>query len=106
MTELLSASPAAEAASGVADSGTDPVEAVRPQVLAIARAAKVASRVLATLPRARKDAALHAMADALVASAAEIVAANALDLERGRAAGLAPGLLDRLALDQIGRAHV
>ena len=99
MTELLSASPAAEAASGVADSGTDPVEAVRPQVLAIARAAKVASRVLATLPRARKDAALHAMADALVASAAEIVAANAIDLERGRAAGLAPGLLDRLALD-------
>ena len=99
MTELLSASPAAEAASGVADSGTDPVEAVRPQVLAIARAAKVASRVLATLPRARKDAALHAMADALVASATEIVAANAIDLERGRAAGLAPGLLDRLALD-------
>ena len=55
--------------------------------------------MLATLPRARKDAALHAMADALVASAAEIVAANAIDLERGRAAGLAPGLLDRLALD-------
>src|SRR5450830_574514 len=99
MTELLSASSESTAAVAATDTGGDPVEAIRPQVLAIARAAKVASRVLATLPRARKDAALHAMADALVASAAEIVAANAIDLERGRAAGLAPGLLDRLALD-------
>src|SRR5450756_530365 len=99
MTELLSAPSESTAAVAATDTGGDPVEAIRPQVLAIARAAKVAGRVLATLPRARKDAALHAMADALVASAAEIVAANAIDLERGRAAGLAPGLLDRLALD-------
>ncbi|HZL03795.1 MAG TPA: glutamate-5-semialdehyde dehydrogenase, partial [Cellulomonas sp.] len=37
-------------------------------------------------------------ADALIASTAEIVAANAEDLARGRANGTSPGLLDRLAL--------
>ncbi|MFJ2297450.1 glutamate-5-semialdehyde dehydrogenase [Oerskovia paurometabola] len=63
-----------------------------------ARRAKVASRTLATATRATKDAALHALADALVAATAEIVAANAQDLERGRANGTSAGLLDRLAL--------
>ncbi|MEP7763733.1 glutamate-5-semialdehyde dehydrogenase [Sanguibacter sp. 25GB23B1] len=67
-------------------------------VTAVAERAKVASRVLATATRAVKDAALHAMADALVAATDEIVAANAVDLERGRAGGTSPGLLDRLAL--------
>jgi glutamate-5-semialdehyde dehydrogenase len=99
MTELLSAPSESTAAVAATDTGGDPVEAIRPQVLAIARAAKVAGRVLATLPRARKDAALHAMADALVAATAEIITANAVDLERGRTAGMAAGLLDRLALD-------
>lgn len=68
-------------------------------VLDVCRRAKVASRVLATAPRAVKDAALGAMADALNANVARIVAANAIDLERGRAAQMTPGLLDRLALD-------
>lgn len=67
-------------------------------VTAVAERAKGASRVLATATRAVKDAALHAMADALVAATEEIVAANAVDLERGRAGGTSPGLLDRLAL--------
>ena len=53
---------------------------------------------LATANRATKDAALRAMADALVAATPEIVAANAVDLERGRANGTSAGLLDRLAL--------
>jgi len=99
MTELLSAPSESTAAVAATDTGGEPVEAIRPQVLAIARAAKVASRVLATLPRARKDAALNAMADALVAATEEILAANAVDLERGRSADMAAGLLDRLALD-------
>jgi glutamate-5-semialdehyde dehydrogenase len=68
------------------------------QVRAVAQRAKVASRSLATATRATKDAALRAMADALVAATAEIVAANAVDLERGRAGGTSAGLLDRLAL--------
>jgi len=71
---------------------------VQEAVFAIARRARVAARELATVTRAAKDGALHAMADALVAAAAEIVAANAVDLERGREAGLKPGLLDRLTL--------
>ncbi len=72
---------------------------IREAVFDIARAAKRASRTLATATRATKDAALHALADALVASAEEIVAANATDLERGRTNGMTPGLLDRLRLD-------
>ena len=71
---------------------------VAAQVLATARRAKAASRVLATATRSTKDAALHALADALIASTPEIVAANAEDLARGRANGTSPGLLDRLAL--------
>ncbi|WP_411910665.1 glutamate-5-semialdehyde dehydrogenase [Actinotalea sp. M2MS4P-6] len=73
---------------------TDVEQAVRD----VARRAKVAGRVLGRATRATKDAALHTMADALVAAADEIVAANALDLEAGRAGGMSPGLLDRLAL--------
>src|SRR5690625_2316181 len=71
---------------------------VRDAVHSAARAAKVASRVLATATRATKDAALHAMADALVTASGRIVTANAEDLERGRAKGMKESLLDRLAL--------
>lgn len=71
---------------------------VQEAVLATARRARVAARELAKATRATKDAGLHAMADALVAATPEIVAANAVDLERGQAAGTSAGLLDRLAL--------
>jgi glutamate-5-semialdehyde dehydrogenase len=62
--------------------------------------AKEASRVLATLDAATKDAALRAVAHELESRMDEIVEANAADLEEGRAAGLSDALLDRLALDQ------
>ena len=64
----------------------------------IARRAKVASRALATATRTTKDAALGAMADALLAASDAILAANAEDVARGRARGMAEGLLDRLTL--------
>ncbi|QAY71541.1 glutamate-5-semialdehyde dehydrogenase [Xylanimonas protaetiae] len=64
----------------------------------VARRAQVASRALATASRGTKDAVLHALADALVAASDELVAANAEDLDRERAGGMSPGLLDRLAL--------
>src|SRR4051812_35424200 len=67
-------------------------------VRGVARRSKVAARALATATRATKDAALAGLADALVAATDRIVAANGADLERGRAAGTSPGLLDRLAL--------
>ncbi|WP_255159127.1 glutamate-5-semialdehyde dehydrogenase [Microcella humidisoli] len=63
-------------------------------------AAKEASRLLATMTTARKNAALAAIADGLEAASTEIIAANADDLERGRATGLSDGLLDRLRLDE------
>ncbi len=68
-------------------------------VARLAGEAKTASRRLALLPRSAKDEALLAVADALVAATETVVAANAEDLERGRAKGLSGGLLDRLMLD-------
>src|SRR5213079_3298560 len=61
--------------------------------------AKRASRALAQLDRATKDAALEAIAEALLARTGEILEANARDMEAGREAGLSAALLDRLALD-------
>jgi glutamate-5-semialdehyde dehydrogenase len=65
----------------------------------ICRAARDASRRLATLSTAEKDAALHRIADALEARTIEILDANARDLEAGRENGLSDALLDRLLLD-------
>ena len=85
---------------------TETTTDVESAVLEACRRAKLASRALATATTAVKNDALHAMADALVADAARIVEANALDLERGRANGMSPGLLDRLALDEARIATI
>lgn len=63
--------------------------------------AKIASRKLATATTGQKNAALAAIADAIEAGIPKVVAANANDLERGRASGMAEGLLDRLLLDDV-----
>ncbi|MEZ0107765.1 glutamate-5-semialdehyde dehydrogenase [Catenulispora sp. EB89] len=68
------------------------------EVLDAARRAKKAAADLAQRPRGQKDAALHAMADALVARTAEIVEANGRDTERAREGGSAAGYIDRLTL--------
>jgi glutamate-5-semialdehyde dehydrogenase len=62
-------------------------------------AAKRAAAQLASLPSGIKDAALEAIATALVDRTPEILEANARDLEAGREAGLTDALMDRLALD-------
>ena len=62
-------------------------------------AARDAARVLATLPAARKNAALHAIADAVLRNESRILPANELDLANGRENGLSDGLQDRLRLD-------
>lgn len=72
----------------------------------LCRQARVAGRRLAALPTATKDAALHAIADALDARADEILAANALDVAAGREIGLESALLDRLTLDADGLAGI
>ncbi|MBI2516805.1 MAG: glutamate-5-semialdehyde dehydrogenase [Opitutae bacterium] len=64
----------------------------------LGRRARAAARALAMLDRARKDAALHAMADELTASAETILTANREDVAAGRAAGVSSALLDRLTL--------
>jgi glutamate-5-semialdehyde dehydrogenase len=64
------------------------------------RAAKTAARRLALVDSGTKDAALHALADALVARTPEILEANARDLEAGREAQLSTALMDRLRLDE------
>jgi len=81
--------------------GSEPTDGspdVAEQVEQVARRAQRAARRLATANRSTKDAALHAMADALVAATDRVVAANAEDLDRARAGGMAAGLVDRLAL--------
>jgi glutamate-5-semialdehyde dehydrogenase len=83
------------------DVSAPPSDEVRDAVLATARRARAAARILATATRATKDAALHAMAAALVSATDEIVAANAEDLERGRTSGISAGLLDRLTLTPV-----
>ena len=66
----------------------------------ICLAAKSAARVLATLDTATKNAALEAVATALVERTPQILEANRLDLEAGRESGLSAALMDRLALDE------
>ncbi len=68
-------------------------------VAELCASAKRASRTLATLGAGVKDAALEAIADALVQRTPEILEANAQDLEAGRQQGIGDALLDRLALD-------
>jgi glutamate-5-semialdehyde dehydrogenase len=70
-----------------------------PSVAELCFTARDASRALAALPTGVKDAALHAIADALEARTPEILEANARDMEAGRENGLDAALLDRLALD-------
>jgi glutamate-5-semialdehyde dehydrogenase len=70
-----------------------------PSVTEICLAAQAASRSLATMSSAAKDAALLRVADALEARADEVLEANARDLEAGRESGLSSALMDRLALD-------
>lgn len=69
------------------------------EVMSKGAAAKAASRVLATLPTPVKNRALAAMAAALLAREEEILAANSLDVEAGRAKGLSAALIDRLTLN-------
>ena len=69
------------------------------EVTTAARRAREAATAMALATRATKDAALEAMAQALMAEQGRVLAANEADLEAAREAGTAPHLLDRLRLD-------
>ena len=66
---------------------------------AVAQRAREAAHELALATRATKDAALHAMADALVAHTDAVLAANAEDVSAARESGTPDALIDRLSLD-------
>lgn len=68
----------------------------------IGRNAKAAARQLAIASTEAKNKALHAMADAIVASSAKILAANVEDLKQVEGKGLLPSFLDRLTLTEKG----
>ncbi|MFG6502299.1 glutamate-5-semialdehyde dehydrogenase [Microbacterium sp. P05] len=61
--------------------------------------AKDASRSIGLLSNAEKTSVLEAIAERITSDTADIVAANAEDLERGRIADIGDALLDRLRLD-------
>ncbi len=73
-------------------------ESVLDYMTRLGRAARQASRLIARASTAQKNRALLAAADALDAARSELAAANEQDLANGRANGLEPALLDRLAL--------
>jgi len=60
--------------------------------------ARAAARAMARADTATRNRALHLIADAIERDADLLRAANARDLEAAQAAGLAPALMDRLAL--------
>src|SRR5664279_4927613 len=69
------------------------------QMTRLARQAKAASRELAKLTTAEKNACLLTMATALEQHAGAIKEANALDVKFGAQHGLSAAMLDRLKLD-------
>ena len=68
-------------------------------IRSLGKNASVAARVLATASSERKSFSLRNMAEAINKRSEEILAANAKDLEAGRAKGLSNAMIDRLRLD-------
>jgi glutamate-5-semialdehyde dehydrogenase len=77
------------------------LDAAAPTAAERMQRAKRASRAIGLLSDERKRDALLAIADTIDAHVAEVVSANAVDLQRGRDSGLSAGLLDRLTLDSV-----
>jgi glutamate-5-semialdehyde dehydrogenase len=69
------------------------------QITRLGRQAREASRALAQLTTAQKNACLLAMADAIESDRAPIEQANHLDMEAAAETGLSAAMLDRLKLD-------
>ncbi|KRA20295.1 glutamate-5-semialdehyde dehydrogenase [Lysobacter sp. Root604] len=72
----------------------------------LALQARAASAALAASDGVTRRRLIEAMAAQLDAQSAQVLAANAEDLERGHAAGLSPAMLDRLRLDPARLAAI
>lgn len=75
---------------------------VKGYMAALGRAARTAARVVARADTNAKNRALEAMAAAIERDSALLLAANARDMEKARAAGLDTALLDRLGINEKG----
>jgi glutamate-5-semialdehyde dehydrogenase len=75
-------------------------------VTSLAHRARAASLVLATAPRAKKDAALEKLADLIDASHFQLLEANQRDLLSPEAAALPAATRDRLTLDEKRLRHL
>ncbi len=73
---------------------------IQDEMRQLARAARQASRVMATLTSAVKDDLLRRMACALEAGSEEIIAENEKDVAAARQKGLSAAMVDRLVLDE------
>ena len=77
------------------------MSAAKTEVVGLAKAARVAARLLANCTRAQKDAALNLMAQAFLDNTTAIIAANKLDVQSATAAKIDAAIIDRLTLDQV-----
>ena len=71
---------------------------VRDQIIEMGKRARTAARALAVIPTERKNAALRAMADALLRHTQDILSANAEDLAAAEGKGISGAMLERLRL--------
>ena len=69
-------------------------------LLELATKARDVKYTVAALSTEDKNSAIMAVADALEASASDIISANVIDMKNGETKGLSQGLLDRLKLDE------
>lgn len=76
------------------------------EVHAVGLRARTASAVLRTLHRDQKDAALLAIADALIEHSPQIIEANDRDVEAAGRAGTDPAIIDRLTLTEQRLADI
>src|SRR5258708_38804171 len=72
---------------------------LKSQVEDFGRRARAAARVLARTSAGQKNRGLLAMADEIIAAAPSILEANARDVAKATADGLATAMIDRLRLD-------
>lgn len=83
-----------------------PIESAADVVAGCARQAQRAAVALATASDETIDAALHAMAQRLNASADTVLAANSADIAAAEQSGMTPALVDRLRLGQARLAEM
>ncbi|MEF2547728.1 glutamate-5-semialdehyde dehydrogenase [Aurantimonas sp. E1-2-R+4] len=80
------------------DSATE-AGSIEALMAAIGQRARRAARSLALAPAEAKNAALEAMADAILQAGETILAENRADIERAKQSGMAASFIDRLTLD-------